>query len=201
VSLLLVLAIIGGALLFGLSRLVQLQALISPPPQTTPEPLPTVAPKAGYTIFPDHTIGFSLQYADGWQQIADTDRNDPQYLGDLFQAGPNSGFEVGFSAQYADWSPSQIDDYVLANPFPFANVDTTQTFVPTSPTIRIANLDWTAEDANLTLKNGVSLRVTCLAIMHNGRGYVIFYYARQEVFNNNYGDFFEPMLLSFRFLN
>ena len=94
-----------------------------------------------------------------------------------------------------------MDDYVLAHPFPLPDVDSTQTFVPSSPTIRIANQDWTAEDANLTLKNGVSLRMTCLAIIHNGRGYVIFYYARQEVFSSNYSQYFEPMLLSFRFLD
>jgi hypothetical protein len=201
-TLLLVLAIIGIALLIGATRLFQLQALEPKLAQTTPASLPTVAPKAGYTIIPDHTLGFSLQYDNSWQETADHDASDAGYRGDLFQAGPNDGFEVGSSPQYAGWSPAQIDDYILGNPFPLMpNVASTQTFVPASPTIHIDNLDWTAEDADLTLTNGINLRITCLAILHNGHGYAIFYFAPQEVFSNEYAQYFEPMLLSFRFLN
>ncbi len=201
ISLVLVLAILGVALLIGAARLFQLQSLIAPPPQATSAPLPTVAPKPGYNILPDKTIGFSLQYADSWTSTPDHDSSDAGYHGRLFSAGPNTGFEVGISPLYNAWSPAQIDDYILAHPFPLPNVATSQTFVPSSPTIRIANQDWTAEDANLTLSNGVNLRITCLAIIHNGQGYAIFYYASQQVFNSNYSEYFEPMLLSFRFLN
>jgi hypothetical protein len=204
-SLLLVLAIIGGALLFGATRLFQLQALEPKPAQTTIASLPTVAPKPGYTIYPDHTLSISLQFANNWQQLSDQDKSDAGYHGDLFFAGTNPGFDTGFeigsSPQYSSWSPSQIDDYILSNPFPLPNITAIQTFVPTSPTIHITNQDWTAEDANITLANGVNLRITCLAIIHNGRGYAIFYFAHQEVFSTDYAQYFEPMLLSFRFLN
>jgi hypothetical protein len=208
VSLLVVLAIIGSALLFGASRYFQLQALLPKPAQTTQAILPTIAPKAGYTIYTDQALGYSLQYINNWQKQADHDKSDPQYRGDLFQPagpiptdGPNLGFEVGSSPQYGGMSPSQIDDYIMAQLFPFPHVANIQTSVPASPTIHILNQDWTAEDADVTLSNGVNLRITCLAILHNGRGYAIFYFARQEIFSNDYIEFFQPMLLSFRFLN
>ena len=133
--------------------------------------------------------------------IRDRDKSDAQYRGDLFQAGPYTALEVGSSAQYQDWSPAQIDDYILGRPFPLAGVSKIQVSVPTSPTIHITNLDWIVEDADLTLTNGIGLRMTCLALTHDGRGYVIFYFARQEVFSDNYVEYFQPMLLSFRFLN
>ena len=204
-SLLLVLAIIGGALLFGATRLFQLQALQPKPGPTTAASLPTVAPKPGYSNYSDQALGISLQFANTWQQMVDQDKSDDHYRGDLFFAGTNpgfdTGFEVGSSPQYSSWGPSQIDDYILSNPFPLPNITGIQTSVPNSPTIHIANQDWTAEDADITLANGVSLRITCLAIIHNGRGYAIFYFASQEVFSTDYAQYFEPMLLSFRFLN
>lgn len=200
-TLLLVLAIIGGAILFGATRYLQLQALEPKPAPTTPASLPTVAPRAGYTIYPDQTLGFSLQYANTWQEQLDHDPSDGQYQGDLFRAGPYTALEVGSSAQYANWSPAQIDDYILGNPFPLTNIVGSQVSITSSPTIHIANLDWTAEDANLVLANGIFLRMTCLAITHNGRGYAIFYFAQQRVFSDDYTQYFEPMLLSFRFLN
>jgi hypothetical protein len=202
VSLLVVLAIIGGALLFGASRYFQLQALQPKPAQTTLAILPTVAPKAGYTIYSDQTLAFSLQYVTSWQKQADHDKSDAQYRGDLFQAGgPNVGFEVGSAPQYGGLGPSQIDDYIIRQPFPISNIASIQASVPASPTIHILNQDWTAEDADVTLTTGVKLRLTCLALIHNGRGYAIFYFAPQEVFSNDYTQFFQPMLLSFRFLN
>lgn len=200
-TLLLVLAIIGSAILFGATRYFQLQALEPKPAPTTAALLPTVAPRAGYTIYPDQTLSFSLQYANTWQEQLDHDPSDSQYRGDLFRAGRYTALEVGSSTQYANWSPAQIDDYILGNPFPLTDIAGTQVFVPNSPTIHIANLDWTAEDANLALSNGIVLRVACLAIIHNGRGYAIFYFAQQEVFSDDYTQYFEPMLLSFRFLN
>ncbi len=200
-SLLLVLVILGGAILFGVSRYVQLQALQPKPAQTTAAALPTVAPKPGYTIYTDRSLGFSLQYADSWQEQADRDKNDPQYRGDLFKAGEATGLEVGSSPQYSSMSPAQIDDYMVNHLFSPANVASVQTSAPASPTIHIADLDWTAEDANLTLMNGLALRLTCLAILHNGRGYIIFYFASQQAFSSDDSQYFEPMLLSFRFLN
>jgi hypothetical protein len=201
VSLLVVLAIIGGALFFGATRYFQLEALQPKPAQTTVPLLPTVAPKAGYTIYPNRSLNFSLQYANDWKQVADHDKADPQYQGTLFQAGVYTGLEVGTSSQYNSWSPSQIDDYVLGNPFPIKDIVSDQPTVSASPTIHIINQDWTVEDADLTLKNGVALHITCLAIQHNGRGYVVFYFARQEIFSSNYTQYFQPMLLSFRFLD
>lgn len=207
-SLLVVLAIIGSALLFGASRYFQLQALLPKPAQTTQAILPTVAPKAGYTIYPDQKLTFSLQYANSWKEQADHDKNDPQYQGDLFRpagpvptSGPNVGFEVGSSPQYGNMSPAQIDDYIIRQPFPISGIASIQASIPSSPTIHILNQDWTAEDADITLTTGVNLRLTCLALIHNGRGYAIFYFAPQEVFSNDYAQFFQPMLLSFRFLN
>jgi hypothetical protein len=202
-SLFLVLAIIGGAVLFGVTRYAQLQALQPKPAQATTAPLPTVAPRPGYTIYADQALGFSLQYANNWHRQADHDAADAQYQGDLFQAGPYAGLEVGSSPQYQrqNWNPAQIDDYILGKPFPLNNITSIQVSVPASPTVHIANLDWTAEDANLTLAGGITIRITCLAIQHNGRGYAIFYFAEWAVFSNYDIQFFEPMLLSFRFLN
>ncbi len=203
-SLLLVVVILGSAIFFGAQRYFQLQALQQNPEPTTIAALPTVAPKAGYTIFPDQKLGISLQYANSWQEQADKDKSDSTYQGDLFFAGTNpgfnTGFEIGSSPQYAGSSPLQIDDYILANPFPLSNITNIQTFVSTSSTIHINDQNWTAEDANV-VNNGVNLRMTCLAIIHNGRGYAIFYFARQNVFSDDYAQFFDPMLLSFRFLN
>lgn len=200
-TLLLVLVIIGSAILFGATRYFQLQALEPKPAPTTAAALPTVAPRVGYTIYPNQTLGFSLQYANSWQEQLDHDPSDAQYQGDLFRAGPYTALEVGSSTQYANWSPAQIDDYILGNPFPLTNIAGSQVSIPASPTIHIANLDWTAEDADLALANGIFLRMTCLAITHNGRGYAIFYFAQQQVFSDDYAQYFEPMLLSFRFLN
>lgn len=203
-SLLLVVVILGSAIVFGVERYFQLQALQPKPAQTTIASLPTVAPRAGYTIFPDQKLGISLQYANTWQKQADTDKSDSTYQGDLFYAGTNpgfnTGFEIGSSPQYASLSPLQIDNYVLANPFPLTNITSIQTFPTTASAIHINDQNWTAEDADV-VNNGVNLRMTCLAIIHNGRGYVIFYFSRQEVFSSDYAQYFQPMLLSFRFLN
>jgi hypothetical protein len=203
-SLLLVVVILGSAIFFGASRYFQLQALQPQPAKTTVATLPTVAPKAGYTILPDQKLGISLQHANSWQEQADSDKSDPAYQGDLFYAGTNPGFNVGFeigsSSQYASLSPLQIDNYVLANPFPLKHITNIQTFPANVSTIHINDQNWTAEDANV-LNNGVNLRMTCLAIIHNGRGYAIFYFSRQEVFSTEYAQYFQPMLLSFRFLN
>jgi hypothetical protein len=199
-TLLLALAIIGSALLFGATRYFQLESLLPKPAKTTVAPLPTVAPKPGYTIYANKALGFSLQYTDSWQKQSDKDTRDPEYQSDLFTAGRYTGLEVGSSPRYANMSPGQIDDYILANPFPLdGEVANVQVFVPVSPTIRIANQDWTTEDADITLTNGVSIRVACLAIIHNGRGYAIFYFASQGVFSTTYNHYFQPMLLSFRF--
>ena len=94
----------------------------------------------------------------------------------------------------------QIDNYILANPFPLSNIISIQTFAAAASTIHINDQNWTAEDANV-VNNGVNLRMTCLAIIHNGRGYAIFYFSRQDIFSDDYAQFFDPMLLSFRFLN
>ncbi len=204
-TLLLVLVILGSAILFGATRYFQFQAQHQPPPQATAGPLPTVAPRAGYTIFPDQKLDISLQYANSWHEKADTDSSDVTYQGDLFYAGMDpgfdTGFEVGSSPQYASLSPLQMDDYVLANPFPLSGIASIQTYTSASSTIHISNLNWTAEDADIVLNNGITLRMTCLAIIHQGQGYVIFYFSQQEVFSDDYAQYFQPMLLSFRFLN
>ncbi len=200
-ALLLVIAIIGIAVLFALNHYRQLQALEPQPGTSDAAPLPTVAPQAGYKIDTDPGLNFSLQYPDSWQAQQDTDKSDAQYRGDLFRAGPSAALEVGSSPQYANWNPAQIDDYILQQTFPIPNVANYQISVPASPTIHIANLDWTVEDADLTLTDGLSLHLTSLAIIHNGRGYTIFYFANQQIFSAYTTQYFEPMLLSFRFLN
>jgi hypothetical protein len=42
--------------------------------------------------------------------------------------------------------------------------------------------------------------MTSLAIIHQGRGYAIFYFAVQSQFSFYSDSYYEPMLLSFRFL-
>jgi hypothetical protein len=199
-SLVLVLAIIGIALLFGAAKIFQLQSFIVTPTPAPTAPLPTVAPKDGYTILPDKAIGFSLQFPTNWEQRHITNTEDSGYRGDLYRAGPYTGFEVGTSSHYTSWSPAQIDDYMLTHWFEDGQMTNIHTFASATPTVRIANQDWTAEDANMTI-DGVAVRMTSLAIIHNGQGYAIFYFAPQDAFSNNYSAYFEPMLLSFRFLN
>jgi serine/threonine protein kinase len=198
-SILLVLAIAVSALLYGSTHLFQPQAPRANQTQTAAASLPTLTPKAGYMVFPDQQLGISLQYAKSWQEHSDQDKSDPGYRGDLFQEGSTTGFEVGSSPQYAGLIPLQIDDYVLANPFPLTGISSIQSSVPASPTIHLDNQDWTAEDADVVTSGG-TLHMTCLASIHHGHGYVLFYFSQQEAFSNDYARFFQPMLLSFRFL-
>jgi len=201
-SLILVLAIIGVATLFAAMHYYQIQALQASLAQpTTPASLPTVAPKPGYTIYTDHALAFSLQYPGRWHESADQDGSDAQYKGDLFSADPYAALEVGSSPQYQGWSPAQMNAYILSNIFTPDNVANVQTSVPASPTVHFAALDWTAEEAAITLANGASLHMTSLAITHNGRGYVVFYFASSAVFSNYDSQYFEPMLFSFRFMS
>lgn len=198
-SLLLVLAIIGAAIAYGAIRYFQLEGSQNNASQAS-GPLPTVAPKAGYRIYRDASLGFSLQYPSGWQEQADKDQNDSQYTGVIFRLSPNAALEVGSSPQYQNWNPAQIDDYVLATPPGITNVSSVNTTIPTASTILIAGLNWTPEDATVTLTNGLTLTMTCLAISYNGRGYAIFFYANSQVFSSYDSQSFEPILLSFRFL-
>lgn len=197
---LLVLVILGGAALFGLMRYQQLQAL-QPTPPGEGGLLPTVAPKAGYTIYSDRSLAFSLQYPTAWKEQADHDEHDPAYQGDLFSTGAYAALAVGSSLQYSSWSPLHMDTYVLSMAFTIPNVASVQLSTPTSPTIHIAGLDWTAEDCDITGTNGVVIHMTSLALLHHGRGYVIFYYSLQDQSSFYSNSYFDPMLLSFRFLN
>jgi hypothetical protein len=198
---LLVLVILGAAALFGLTRYQQLQALQPTPPGEGNGPLPTVAPKAGYTIYADHSLAFSLQYPTAWQEQPDHDKNDAAYQGDLFSTGVYAMLEVGSSPKYSSWGPFQIDTYVLNGAFALSGVSNVQLSAPASPTIHIAGLDWTAEDADITFDTGVVIHETSLALIHNGHGYTIFYFALQSEFSTYSSSYFEPMLFSFRFLN
>lgn len=201
ITLLIALGVLTIAALFGLSRYEQILALQPTPMQNTNGTLPTVAPRAGYIIFPDKTLAFSIQYPAAWKEQPDTDLNDAQYLGDLFSSGDYAALEVGSSPKYNGWSPGQINDYVLGAPFVLTRHEVNvQLSAPTSPTIHIAGLDWTAEDADVTFDNGVVVHMTSLSIIHKGRGYHISYWAVQSQFPFYSGNYYEPMLLSFRFL-
>ncbi len=198
-SLLLVLTILGAAALFGLVRYRQIQALLPKLPQNTSVQLPTVAPKPGYTIYADGEIGFSLQYPDAWSRLSDRDKHDPGYRGDRFAAGKYAALEVGTSPQYRDWEPLQIDSYVLNGVFAAPGVNV-QFVDPTSPTVHVAGLDWTAQEANVTMDTGIVVHMASLALIYQGQGYVIFYFAPQNQFTSYSDTYFAPMLLSFRFL-
>lgn len=200
ISLLLALTVLTLAALFGLYRYQQILALQPTPVQGSSGALPTVGPKPGYVIFPDSTLAFSLQYPVEWQRQADHDKHDAQYRGDFFSSGVYAGLEVGSSPKYNSWSPGQINNYVLGSTFFLTHVVDVRLSAPASPTIHIAGLDWTAEDADVTFDTGVVLHMTSLAIIHRGRGYAIFYYAVQEQFSFYSDSYYEPMLLSFRFL-
>lgn len=200
ISLLMALTVLTLAALFGLYRYQQILALQPTPIQNTGGTLPTVAPRQGYVIYPDSALAFSLQYPAQWQRQSDHDKHDAQYNGDLFSSGVYAALEVGSSSRYNSWSPGQINDYVLSSTFFLSHVVGVQLTVPTSPTIHIAGLDWTAEDADVTFDTGVVLHMTSLAITHQGRGYAIFYFAVQEQFSFYSDNYYEPMLLSFRFL-
>ena len=197
-SLLLVLAIIGAAIAYAAIRYFQLEGTQNNAGGSVP--LPTVGPKAGYTIYRDVALGFSLQYPTSWQEQAGKNENDAQYAGDIFRISPNAALEVGSSSQYQNLSPAQIDDTVLNNPLGIANVSNVTTSVPTASTILIAGLNWTPEDATVTLNSGLTLSMTCLAISYNGRGYVLCYFANQQIYDSYESQYFEPILLSFRFL-
>jgi hypothetical protein len=200
ISLLVALAVLTIAALFGLYRYQQIMSLQPTPIQNTSGTLPTVAPKAGYVIFPDTALAFSLQYPTQWQRQPDHDGHDAQYRGDLFSSGVYAALEVGSSPKYSSWSPGQINDYILNSTFFLSHVVGVQLSAPASPTIHIAGQDWTAEDADVTFDTGVVIHMTSLAIIHQGRGYAIFYYAVQEQFSFYSDSYYEPMLLSFRFL-
>ena len=201
IILLIALAVLTVAALFGLYRYQQIMALQPTPVQNTSGTLPTVAPRAGYIIFPDKTLAFSLQYPAEWKEQPDTDLHDAQYRGDLFSSGVYAALEVGSSPKYNSWSPGQINDYVLNSTFFLSHVVGVQLSAPASPTIHIAGLDWTAEDADVTFDTGVVIHMTSLSIIHQGRGYVIFYFAVQSQFSFYSDSYYEPMLLSFRFLS
>ncbi|GEM_PF-2517332 len=199
-SLLLVLSIISVAILFAAIRYFQLQDTPATGAQS-PGSLPTVAPRAGYTIFRDTALGFSIQIPTVWSKQTDTDKNDPGYRGDLFQINVNAAFEVGSSPQYQSWSAGQIDDYILSNTPGLSNVSSFTTSASTTSSIPIAGLNWTPENATITLDNGLVLQASSVAVNYNGRGYVIFYYTTQQVFNSYDSQYFEPALLTFRLLN
>ncbi len=200
ISLLIALAVLTIAALFGLYRYQQIMALQPTPIPNTSGTLPTVAPKPGYVIYPDRTLAFSLQYPTQWQRQDDHDEHDAQYRGDLFSSGVYAALEVGSSPKYSSWSPGQINDYILNSTFFLSHVVGVQLSAPASPTIHIAGQDWTAEDADVTFDTGVVIHMTSLAIIHQGRGYAIFYFAVQSQFSFYSDSYYEPMLLSFRFL-
>jgi hypothetical protein len=199
-SLLLVLSIISVAILFAAIRYFQLQDTPATGAQS-PGTLPTIAPRAGYTIFRDAALGFSIQIPTVWSKQADVDKSDPSYRGDLFQINVDAAFEVGSSPQYQNWSAGQIDDYILSNMPGLSNVSTFTTSASTASSIPIAGLNWTPENATITLDNGLVLQASSVAVNYNGRGYVIFYYTTQQVFNSYDSQYFEPALLTFRLLN
>lgn len=198
-SLLLVLSIIGIAVVFAGIHYFQAENAQTNAGGSSGS-LPTVAPKAGYTIYRDASLGFSLQYPSTWQEQSDTDQNDPQYKGDLFRISSDAALEVGSSPQYQNWSAAQIDDNVLNDLPGFMNVSSVNPTVSTASTILIAGLQWTPEQATVTLTSGLTLTMMTLATSYNGRGYVIFYFSNPQVFDNYNSQYFDKVLLSFRIL-
>jgi hypothetical protein len=199
-ALVLVLVIIGVAIQVGYTRCQQLncwQTIISA--QSTA--LPTLTPIPGFASYQDAQLGVALEYPKNWQHAASHRANDAGYQSDRFSISSYAWIEIGTSPQYGGWSSDQINaatiNFLKSSP----TILSVQTWVPDTPTTHLDGQDWAIEDAAFTLQDGTNLQLTTLALIYNGRGYVIFYQSHQEEFTHFSSQYFEPMLLSFRFLN
>lgn len=198
--LLLVLGIIGAASLIGYARCQQLncwQSLLSG--QSTA--LPTVTPMPGFASYQDAQLSITIEYPKDWQRASGHRANDGQYQGERFSISIYAWMEIGTSPQYSGWTPEQINTAAINSIRALPNVIGTQTWTPETPTTHLDGQDWTIEDAAFTLQDGTTLQLTTLALVYKGHGYVIFYQSHQEEFTLFSSHYFEPMLLSFRFLN
>jgi hypothetical protein len=197
---LLVLGIVGGASLVGYNRCQQLrcwQTIIT----AKSTALPTITPIPGFANYRNAALGVFLEYPQGWQQAITHHEKDTQYQGIRFSISNFAWVEVGSSPQYATIIPDQMNTTVIQALQALPTVKDVQTGTPDPPTVHIDGQEWTAEDAVFTLKDGTVLRLTTLALLYKGRGYVIFYQSHQDEFMHFSAQYYEPMLLSFRFLN
>ena len=203
---LLLFTILGTAALFGFERYRQLEALLPTPPTGRGGPQPTVTLKPGYAIYHDSPLSFSIEYPLSWQVQPANNQIDKTYHGESFIAGIYQALYVGSSSLSRSQSPSQIDDNILNSAFPLTTLPNHLTIIsnqlsqPNSPTVHIVGLDWTEADADVTLSDTSVIHMACLALIHQGKDYSIFYYAPQDQFLDAYNNIFEPMLISFRFL-
>ncbi len=199
-ALVLVLVIIGAAIQVGFVRCQQLncwQSLLSGQSSA----LPTLTPIPGFTSYQDPQIGVMLEYPQGWQHVASHRDSDKSYLSDRFAVSSYAWIEIGTSPQYSGWTADQINAATINLLRSTPTVVSFQTWVPATSTTHIDGQDWSIEDAAFSLQDGTNLQLSTLALIYNGRGYVIFYQSHQEEFTHFSSQYFEPMLLSFRFLN
>jgi hypothetical protein len=199
-ALVLVLGIIGAAIQVGFVRCQQLdcwQSLLSGQSSA----LPTLTPIPGFASYQDPQIGVVLEYPNGWQRIASHRDSDKSYLSDRFAVSSYAWIEVGTSPQYSGWTADQINAATINLLRASPTVTSVQTWVPDTSTTHIDGQDWSIEDAAFSLQDGTNLQLSTLALIYNGRGYVIFYQSHQEEFTHFSSQYFEPMLLSFRFLD
>jgi hypothetical protein len=196
----LVLGILATAILVGYARCQQLncwQTLIS----SRSTALPTTTPIPGFSSYQDTQLGLKFEYPQGWKHTNTSRPNDKHYQSDRFSASAYAWIEVGSSSQYNGSSPDQINEATINLLKAMPTVIFVQTWTPDTPTTHIDGQDWTIEDALITLQDNTTLQLTTLALLYNGRGYVIFYQSHQEEFSLFSSHYFEPMLLSFRFLD
>ncbi len=199
-ALVLVLVILAAASLVGYTRCQQLncwQSLLVA--QSTA--LPTVTPMPGFASYQDAQLSITIEYPKDWQRASGHRANDGQYQGERFSISIYAWMEIGTSPQYSGWTPEQINTAAINSIRALPNVIGTQTWTPETPTTHLDGQDWTIEDAAFTLQDGTNLQLTTLALLYQGHGYVIFYQSHQEEFTLFSSQYFEPMLLSFRFLN
>lgn len=199
-ALVLVLGIIGVAIQVGFVRCQQLdcwQSLLSGQSSA----LPTLTPIPGFASYQDPQIGVVLEYPKGWQRVASHRDSDKGYVSDRFAVSSYAWIEIGSSPQYSGWTADQINAATISFLRASPTVTSVQTWVPATSTTHIDGQDWSIEDAAFSLQDGTNLQLSTLALIYNGRGYVIFYQSHQEEFTHFSSQYFEPMLLSFRFLN
>src|SRR5262249_32819986 len=142
-----------------------------------------------------------LEYPQSWQHAPGQRSSDKGYQGDRFSVSDYAWMEIGTSPQYNGWTADEINADTIAFLRTSSTVFAAQTWVPNTSTTHIDGQEWAIEDAAFTLQDGTNLQVSTLALVYNGRGYIIFYQSLQGEFTRFSSQYFEPMLLSFRFLN
>jgi hypothetical protein len=200
-GLLLALVIIGVASLVAFAHYQQLLSLQKTLNTGQTTALPTIFVPPGFTRYQNPQLGVSLNYPLGWHSAPGTTITTAPYSSERFSTGKFAWLEVGFSTEYASLVPDQINNRIIAALRAAPTVSSVDTTSPISPITHIDGQDWTTEYAFLFMQDGTILQATTLALVHNGRGYVIFYQCFQGDYDLFSHQFFAPMLLSFRFLS